>query len=102
MNFECFCAAIAAQKHSIKTNPPQDWGGMGGVDNLMANRNQSDKDTRGTGMLYVSHSFVFPRVCFIVHTKNYFPYRDLIFGINMGTGHVDKPTLYYNPRASTI
>jgi len=50
MNFECFCAAMAAQKHSIKTNPPQDWGGMGGVDNLMANRNQSDQDTKGTGI----------------------------------------------------
>ncbi len=65
MNFECFCNAKALQKHSIKINPPQDWGGLGGVENFMANRNQSDQDRRGTG-------------------------------------HVDKPTLYYNPRASTI
>jgi len=36
MNFECFCNAMALQKHSIKINPPQDWGGMGGVDNFMA------------------------------------------------------------------
>ena len=40
MNFECFCGAKATQKHSIKINPPQDWGGMGGVDNLMANRSE--------------------------------------------------------------
>jgi len=38
MIFECFCVALATQKHSIKINPPQDWGGLGGVDNLMANR----------------------------------------------------------------
>ncbi len=47
MKFESFCAAVAAQKLSIKTNPPQDWGGLGGVENLIANRNQSDQDTRG-------------------------------------------------------
>ena len=47
MNFECFCAAMAAQKHSIKINPPQDWGGMGGVDNFMANSIRVDRDTRG-------------------------------------------------------
>ncbi|MHB0965946.1 MAG: hypothetical protein ACYC36_05770, partial [Bellilinea sp.] len=44
------CAAMAAQKHSIKTIPPQDWGGMGGVDDLMANRNQSEQDKKGTGI----------------------------------------------------
>jgi len=49
MNFECCCNAMALQQHSIKINPPQDWDGMGGVDNLMANRNQSDQDTRDTG-----------------------------------------------------
>ena len=38
MNFKCFCNAKALQKHLIKINPPQDWGGMGGVDNFMAHR----------------------------------------------------------------
>ena len=42
MNFECFCTAKAVQKHSIKINPPQDWGGLGGVENLKKNRIRVD------------------------------------------------------------
>ena len=53
MNFECFCNAMALQKHSIKINPPQDWGGMGGVDNFMAYRIRLDQDTRGTRIIIV-------------------------------------------------